>query len=207
MTKHTSRTSMPIPLDKVIFSKNDSAMKVPCKYFILKRYLLLGNVAENKKFLCFTTINLWSCLATRERSASAYPCRSCAEAFKRTGLRESYSSWSKSPEILAPNGRHLRVQHTYGWEDVSSFLIQQGGRRGWWRSTLQKNTLPWWYVFVTVGRIFCHACTSMPNLWQNQDSHTCAVIEVFHDITKIIITEVSTSMTINRASQKCFRQG
>ena len=28
--------------------------------------------------------------------------------------------------ILAPNGRHLRVQHTYGWEDVSSFLIQQG---------------------------------------------------------------------------------
>ena len=25
-----------------------------------------------------------------------------------------------------PNGQHLRVQHTYGWEDVSSFLIQQG---------------------------------------------------------------------------------
>ena len=73
--------------------------------------------------------------------------------------------------------------------------------------TLQKNTLPWWYVFVTVGRIFCHACTSMMILWQNQDSHTCAVVEVFHDITKIIITEVSTSMTINRASQKCFRQG
>ena len=72
---------------------------------------------------------------------------------------------------------------------------------------LQKNTLPWWYVFVTVGRVFCHACTSMTILWQNQDSHTCAVIEVFHDITKIIITEVSTSMTINRASQKCFRQG
>ena len=55
--------------------------------------------------------------------------------------------------------------------------------------------------------LFCHACTSMTILWQNQDSHTCAVIEVFHDITKIIITEVSTSMTINRASEKCFRQG
>ena len=55
--------------------------------------------------------------------------------------------------------------------------------------------------------LFCHACTSMTNLWQNQDSHTCAVVEVFHDITKIFITEVSTSMTINRASQKCFRQG
>jgi len=64
----------------------------------------------------------------------------------------------------------------------------------------KKNTLPWWYVFVIVGHFFCHACTSMTNLWQNQDSHTCAVIEVFHDITKIIITEVSTSMTINRAS-------
>ena len=62
-------------------------------------------------------------------------------------------------------------------------------------------------MFVTVGRVFCHACTSMTILWQNQDSHTCAVVEVFHDITKIIITEVSTSMSINRASQKCFRQG
>ena len=72
---------------------------------------------------------------------------------------------------------------------------------------LQKNTLPWWYVFVTVGRVFCHACTSMTNLWQNQDSHSCAVVEVFHDITKIIITKVSTSMTINRTPQKCFRQG
>ena len=29
-------------------------------------------------------------------------------------------------EDRAPNGRHLRVQHTYSWEDVSSFLIQQG---------------------------------------------------------------------------------
>ena len=71
----------------------------------------------------------------------------------------------------------------------------------------KKNTLPWWYVFVIVGRVFCHACTSMTNLWQNQDTHTCAVVEVFHDITKIIITEVSTSMTINAASWKCFRQG
>ena len=26
-----------------------------------------------------------------------------------------------------PNGRHLRVQHTYGADVVSSFLIQQGG--------------------------------------------------------------------------------
>ena len=33
-----------------------------------------------------------------------------------------------SPEILEPNGRHLRVQHMYGQRDVSSFLIQQGGK-------------------------------------------------------------------------------
>ena len=78
---------------------------------------------------------------------------------------------------------------------------------GYWTIHYKKNALPWWYVFVTVGRVFCHACTSMTNLWQNQDSHTRAVVEVFHDITKIIIMEVSTSMTINRASQKCFRQG
>ena len=26
------------------------------------------------------------------------------------------------------NGQHLRVQHTYGTGDVSSFLIQQGGK-------------------------------------------------------------------------------
>ena len=70
-----------------------------------------------------------------------------------------------------------------------------------------KKTLPRWYLLVTLGHIFCHACTSMTILWHNQDSHTCAVVEVFHDITKIIITQVSTSMTINRASQKCFLKG
>ena len=77
-----------------------------------------------------------------------------------------------------------------------------GGRT----STTKKYT----FVMIRVCHsrsLFCHACTSMTNLWQNQDSHTCAVVEVFHDITRIIITEVSTSMTINRASWKCFRQG
>ena len=68
------------------------------------------------------------------------------------------------------------------------------------KHTLQKITLSWWYMFVTVGHVFCHACTSMTILWKNQDSHTCVIVEVFHDITKIIITEVFTSMTINHAS-------
>ena len=68
---------------------------------------------------------------------------------------------------------------------------------------LQKNTLPRWYVFVTVGRVFCHACTSMTNLWQNEDSHTCVVVEWhyqnyhhgsvhFHD-DKSRVTEVLSS--------------
>ena len=29
----------------------------------------------------------------------------------------------------APNGRLLRAEHMYGWEDISSFLIQQGKER------------------------------------------------------------------------------
>ena len=36
----------------------------------MKMASLLGNVAENKFFPTFTKINLWSHLATRERSAS-----------------------------------------------------------------------------------------------------------------------------------------
>ena len=50
-----------------------------------------------------------------EGSASTYHCRSRAEAFKRTGLMESCSSCSKSPMTKRGGGRHLRVQHTYGW--------------------------------------------------------------------------------------------
>ena len=45
-------------------------------------------------------------------------------------------------------------------------------------------------MFVIVGHVFCHAWTCMTILGQNQDSHTCAIVEVFHDNTKIIITEV-----------------
>ena len=90
---------------------------------------------------------------------------------------------------------------------VARFLFVCVGTRWVARGLTKKNTLPWWYVFVTVGHVFCHACTSMTILCKNQNSHTCAVVEVFHDITKIIITKVFTSMMINAASWKCFRQG
>ncbi|VAI20509.1 unnamed protein product [Triticum turgidum subsp. durum] len=38
----------------------------------------------------------------------------------------------------------------------------------------------------------------------NQDSYTCAVVEVFHENTQIIIMEVSTSMTINGSHGSVF---
>ena len=45
-------------------------------------------------------------------------------------MMESYSNVIRITDVQVLNGQHLRVQHTYGWEDVSSFLIQQGERRG-----------------------------------------------------------------------------
>ena len=49
---------------------------------------------------------------------------------KEMVMMESYSNVIRIIDDQVLNGQHLRVQHTYGWEDVSSFLIQQGGRRG-----------------------------------------------------------------------------
>ena len=45
-------------------------------------------------------------------------------------MMESYSNVIRITDVLVLNGQHLRVQHTYGWEDVSSLLIQQWGMRG-----------------------------------------------------------------------------
>ena len=88
---------------------------------------------------------------------------------------------------------------------VRLLLLQEAHGGGLMGHFTTKNTLLGWYMFVTVGHVFYHACTSMTILRHDQDSHTCAVVEVFHDIIKIIITEVSASMTINGASWKCFR--
>ena len=65
-------------------------------------------------------------LAMRERSASTYPCRSRAEAFKRTGLMESYSSRSKSPMTKRRTDDTSAFNTCTVGEDVSSFLIPQG---------------------------------------------------------------------------------
>ena len=45
-------------------------------------------------------------------------------------MMESYSNVIRITDDQVLNGQHLRVQHTYETGDVSSFLIQQGGRRG-----------------------------------------------------------------------------
>ena len=61
------------------------------KVLLLK--FLLGNVAIIQNFpTCHQDQSMSSSSNERERSAPIYPCRSRAEAFKRTGLRESYSS-------------------------------------------------------------------------------------------------------------------
>ena len=53
-------------------------------------------VGERSRILKFSTHHqdqsMESSSNEGERSASTYPCRSRAEAFKRTGLMESYSS-------------------------------------------------------------------------------------------------------------------
>ena len=41
-------------------------------------------------------------------------------------MMESYSNVIRITDVQVLNGQHLRVQHTYGTGDVSSFLIQQG---------------------------------------------------------------------------------
>src|SRR3954466_6739891 len=53
---------------------------------------------------------------------------------------------------LVPNGRHLRVQHTYGKRDVSSFLIQQGkGEVGDEGSSSSTTAWLWWNCSTPAG--------------------------------------------------------
>ena len=42
------------------------------------------------------------------------------------------------------NGQHLRVQHTYGTGDVSSFLIQQGEGEVEEEGSSSSTTTWWW---------------------------------------------------------------
>ena len=49
------------------------------------------------------------------------------------------------------NGQHLRVQHMYGWEDFSSFFIQQGERERLRKTPSNSNTTAWrWWRSVAI---------------------------------------------------------
>ena len=91
---------------------------------------VLGIVAEIKKFLRITKINLWSHLATRERGVHLHTLVDHEWKRSENGDDGVVLAVIQITDDQVPNGRHLRVQHTYGQRDVSSFLIQQGGRRG-----------------------------------------------------------------------------
>ena len=54
-------------------------------------------------------------------------------------MMESYSNVIRITDVQVLNGQHLRVQHTYRADDVSSFLIQKGGRRGSGRRLQQEH--------------------------------------------------------------------
>ena len=51
--------------------------------------------------------------------------------------------------ILVPNGRHLRVQHTYN-PDVSYALIQQGEKESLGRTPSSSSTMTWWWWMSVV---------------------------------------------------------
>ena len=48
-------------------------------------------------------------------------------------------------DVQVLNGQHLRVQHTYGTGDVSSFLIQQGERERLRKTPSSSSTTAWWW--------------------------------------------------------------
>ena len=69
-------------------------------------------------------------LATRDRECIFIPLKIASGSVQENGDDGVILAVIQITDDQVPNGQHLRVQHTYGADDVSSFLIQQGGRRG-----------------------------------------------------------------------------
>ena len=81
----------------------------------------------------FVFVNMMSSSKQRvmgERLHLHTTCRSRAEASQGDGDDGVVLVVIRITDDQVLNGQHLRVQHTYGTDDVSSVLIQQGGRRG-----------------------------------------------------------------------------
>ena len=84
---------------------------------------------KQKNFLSFTKINLWSQLATRGECIYI-PLWIASGSVQENGDDGVVLAVIQITDDQVLNGQHIHVQHTYGEDDVSSFLIQQGGRRG-----------------------------------------------------------------------------
>ena len=91
---------------------------------------LLGNVAEIQNFLRITKINLWSNLGTRGRGVRLHTIVDRdAEALQENGVDGvvlvviQITDDPSAERTTPPRSTHVRSS------DVSSFLIQQGGRR------------------------------------------------------------------------------
>ena len=69
-------------------------------------------------------------LGTRERECIFIPLRIAKWKRYKNAVDGVVLAVIQITDDQVLNGQHLRVQHTYGTYDVSSFLIQQGRRRG-----------------------------------------------------------------------------
>ena len=91
----------------------------------------VGEHSRNSKFSYVSPRSIYGETSNEgKESASTYPCRSLSGSVQVNGVDRVVLVVIQITDDLVPNGQHLRVQHTYGADDVSSFLIQQGGRRG-----------------------------------------------------------------------------
>ena len=75
---------------------------------------LLGIVAEFKKILRITKIHLWSILATRGEECIYIPLQIASGSVPMNVDDGVVLAVIQITYDRVPNGRHLRVQHTYG---------------------------------------------------------------------------------------------
>ena len=91
----------------------------------------VGERSRNSKFSYESPRSIYGETSNEgKESASTYPCRSLSGSVQVNGVDGVVLAVIHIIDDQVLNGQHLRVQHTYGTDDVSSFLIQQGGRRG-----------------------------------------------------------------------------
>ena len=89
----------------------------------------VGERSRNSKFSYVSPRSTYGETSNEgKESASTYPCRLLSGSVQGDDVVVLDVIRITDDQVLS--GQHLRVQHTFGTDDVSSFLIQQGGRRG-----------------------------------------------------------------------------